>query len=87
MLDSHLVKNSCNYEVYEVFNAFRYAEGLDAEDVVRAVEALRNIGLRVVDTMELLSDAVRKAFENNITVYGAIYIALAERIGGALIIR
>ncbi|MEM4972043.1 MAG: type II toxin-antitoxin system VapC family toxin [Sulfolobales archaeon] len=69
----------------EVSNALRYIEGLDGEDVIKAVNALKKLGLWIVDAMELLEDAIKIAFESDITVYDAIYVALARRIRGSLI--
>lgn len=69
----------------EVANALRYIDGLVAEDVAKAIDAFKSLGLRVVSDLELLGDAVRIAFENDITVYDSIYLALARRVGGVLI--
>ena len=69
----------------EVSNALRYVEGLDREDIIRAINALKKLGLWIVDTMELLEEAIRISFDSGITVYDAIYVALAKRIGGFLI--
>lgn len=69
----------------EVSNALRYTEGLTAEDVAKAVNALQKIGLEVINDLELLEDAIRIAFEKEITVYDSVYLALAKKVGGILI--
>ena len=69
----------------EVSNALRYTEGLTPEDVVKAINALRKLKLEVINNSELLEDAIRIAFEKEITVYDSIYLSLARRVNGTLI--
>ena len=69
----------------ELTNALRYVKGLTAADVVNAVNALRALQINIVDDAELLDDAVSMAFESNITVYDAIYLALAKSTNSKLI--
>jgi len=69
----------------ELANALRYIEGLDPADVVNAVEALRSLHLRVVSDLEVLDRAVEAAFSHGITVYDAVYVALAQVTGSRLV--
>jgi len=69
----------------ELSNALRYTEGLNAEDVIKAINALQNLGLKIVNSLQLLKNAIEIAFEKDLTVYDSIYLALARRIGGVLI--
>ncbi|MEL9941136.1 MAG: type II toxin-antitoxin system VapC family toxin [Ignisphaera sp.] len=69
----------------EVSNALRYTEGLTPEDIIKAIGALQKLGLEVVNDSELLEDAIRIAFEKEITVYDSIYLSLAKRVGGVVI--
>ena len=69
----------------EVSNALRYTEGLTPEDIIRAIGALQKLGLKVVSDSELLEDAIRIAFEKEITVYDSIYLSLAKKVGGVII--
>ncbi|MEM0317380.1 MAG: hypothetical protein QXD66_00030 [Candidatus Nezhaarchaeales archaeon] len=40
-------------------NTLRCADGLSAENVVKALKALRALGMSVVDDLNLLSEAVK----------------------------
>jgi len=69
----------------ELANALRYVDGLDSTDVINAVEALRSLRLRVVSDLEVLDRAIEIAFNHGITVYDAVYVALAEATGSKLV--
>jgi len=69
----------------ELANALRRVEGLDSTDVINAVKALRNLRLKVVSDLEVLDKAIEVAFSHDITVYDAVYVALAEATGSKLV--
>jgi len=66
-------------------NALRYTQGLTVNDVFYALEALKRLRLIVVDVRHVLNRAVELAFEYDVTVYDAVYVALAELVKGVLI--
>lgn len=49
------------------------------EDVKAAIDDLRGINIRLVPQEDLLEDALRLALDMEITVYDALYCALAQR--------
>ena len=68
--------------ILELANTIRYKKNSTAEDVE---DVLNNfVKLRfdiIVPTIELTKKANRLSFKHNITVYDAIYLALAEELG------
>ncbi len=69
----------------ELANALRYTRGLSPKDVIDAVEALNALRLNVVEDEDVLKEAIKTAFEGDITVYDALYIALARKLDSKLI--
>jgi len=69
----------------ELSNALRYIGGLTPTDVINAIEALKTLHLKVVSDLEVLDRAIEIAFNHSITVYDAIYVALARATGSKLI--
>jgi len=69
----------------ELSNALRYISGLASTDVINAIEALKILRLKVVNDLEVLERAIEIAFNHDITVYDAIYVALARTTGSKLI--
>ena len=69
----------------EFANALRSVKGLTLTDVVNAVKALNLLRLNVVSDLDILDRAVELAFKTNITVYDAIYVALAKITNSKLI--
>lgn len=49
------------------------------EDAVPSLRALRDLGIRLVPDADLLEDALMLAADNGITVYDALFCALATR--------
>jgi predicted nucleic acid-binding protein len=66
----------------EVANALRCSHRFPEADVVAAVQALANLGIEVhsIDT-DLLRKSVAIAFAYRLTLYDAVYVALAEVLG------
>ena len=69
----------------ELANALRYTRGLSPNDVIDAIEALMALRLNVVEDEDVLKEAIKTAFERDITVYDALYIALARKLDSKLI--
>ncbi|MBS7653109.1 MAG: type II toxin-antitoxin system VapC family toxin [Candidatus Bathyarchaeia archaeon] len=69
----------------EFSNALRYIHGLTSIDVVRALNALKDLQLKTISDLDLLQEAVEIAFDKDITVYDALYIALARAVSSKLI--
>ncbi len=69
----------------EFANALRFVKGLTLTDVVNAVKALNLLRLNVVSDLDILDRAVELAFKTGITVYDAIYVALAKITNSKLI--
>ncbi len=84
-LSGELELHSPEFLLVELANALRYASGIGPADVLRAVEAVRSLHLKLVDDFELLGEAVELAFEGEVTVYDSLYVSLARRLGGRLI--
>lgn len=67
--------------LYEFSNAIRYNPNYSLEDVNKAVESLFELQLDiVVPTLEVLKDASELARKYGITVYDAVFVALAKPI-------
>lgn len=64
-------------------NALRTGDPI--EDVIAALNNLRGINIRLVPQEDLLDDALRLAVDINITVYDALYCALAQRENAGII--
>ena len=69
----------------EFANALRSVKGLTLTDVVNAVKALNLLRLNVVSDLDILDRAVELAFKTGITVYDAVYVALAKITNSKLI--
>ena len=64
-------------------NALRTGDPI--EDVIAALNNLRGINIRLVPQEDLLEDALRLALGVDITVYDALYCALAQRENAEII--
>ena len=72
--------------LYEVANALRYHPGLSPEDVVASMRSLQDMQLDIVAPGESqVETAVKTAFEENISMYDAMYLALADVTGSRLL--
>ena len=81
MLEAHVP----SLAFVELANLLRYARGLTEEDVVKGVSAAMAIGLVKHEFEEVYDRAIRLAFEKKLTVYDAVYAALAEILDSYLI--
>jgi predicted nucleic acid-binding protein len=88
--DLHISGRSTIYipelALLEVLNAIRFSSNADEEDGETALETLQDLNL---GTKEADSDLLRKtnaiAWAYKITIYDALYVALAEQVGYPLI--
>ena len=70
----------------EILNALRYAPRANEEDGAEALHVLENLHLQVTPTnFDLLRKANAIAWAYKITIYDALYVALAEQLGYPLI--
>lgn len=68
-------------QLYEIANALRFNKNLNSSDVANAVNSLIDIGINiVVPTKDVISSAIGLAFQFDITVYDAYFIALAKEL-------
>jgi predicted nucleic acid-binding protein len=75
-----------DFLLYEFVNVLRYNPVYTEEDVIKAVNSLIEADMDIVlPTIELLEVAVNIAKRYDITVYDAIYIALAKLISGTYV--
>src|SRR3989344_3342586 len=73
-------------QLYEIANALRYNKNIEKEIISEAVESLIDIGLSIiVPTKDTIKIAVGIAFEFNITVYDACFVALAKELSFAFV--
>jgi predicted nucleic acid-binding protein len=65
--------------LYELANALKYNSNFDANDVSDALTSIFDMDMDIVTPIpETINSAVTLAFEYNITVYDAFYVALAK---------
>ena len=76
---------TCDLALIEIANALRYIPGLTVNDVVNSIEALRLLEIKFIDSNKIINNSIRIAYEFNLTVYDALYMALAEEINAPLI--
>ena len=70
----------------EVLNAIRFNSKADEEDGATALEALQNLQLEINSgDIDVLQKSNAIAWSYKITIYDALYVALAEQIGYPLI--
>ncbi len=70
----------------EILNAIRYGPKAKEEDSAEALHALERLHLHVTPTdFQLLRKANAIAWAYKITIYDALYVALAEQLGYPLI--
>src|SRR3990172_6253133 len=70
----------------EILDAIRYGPKAKEEDGAEALHVLQNLHLQVKPTdFELLRKANAIAWAYKITIYDALYVALAEQLGYPLI--
>lgn len=72
--------------LYEVANALRYKPKVTTEIVEQATTALFRFQLDIyAANTELLREAIYFSFKEKLTVYDALYLALAKHLGATLV--
>ena len=72
--------------LYEISNALRFDKKFTSELITGAINSLFEMDIIItVPSGDLISDAVKIAIDNDVTVYDAIYIALSISINGTFI--
>ncbi|MCZ6624766.1 MAG: type II toxin-antitoxin system VapC family toxin [Deltaproteobacteria bacterium] len=70
----------------EVLNAIRFGAGTNEEHGARAIAGLEDLHLKITATdFQLLRKANAIGWAYKITIYDALYVALAEQVGFPLI--
>ena len=65
--------------LYEITNAMRHDKRFDARLVKESLDNLIKMEIDIViPSQDLISHAIEISYNNNVTIYDAIYIALAE---------
>ena len=71
---------------YEVANVLTLKAGSEIEEVIAAHHVLENLPFQVVEAIDtVLEEAIRLAYQHRLSVYDAIYLALAILSGATLI--
>lgn len=88
--DMHVVGRTKLYiprlALLEVLNAIRFNSKADEEDGATALETLQNLQLEINSgDIDVLQKSNAIAWSYKITIYDALYVALAEQIGYPLI--
>ena len=66
----------------KIANALRFNKNLGKSDIDNAVKSLIEIGIKiVVPTKSVMKTAINIAYDNELTVYDAYFIALAKELG------
>lgn len=67
--------------LYELSNALRYNPNFDKEDVREAVRSILNMDMEIITpTSDIINKSISMAFERDITIYDASYVALAREL-------
>ena len=68
--------------IYEIANALRYNQKVTEDDVKNSVNSLIDLGINIiVPTKKITESAISIAFEYDITLYDAYFVALAKELG------
>jgi predicted nucleic acid-binding protein len=82
IIDGELIAIVPDLILYEIANALRYKEGYDSESVSEAINAIIDLDMEIiVPTESLLKESAEISFEKDISMYYAIYVALAKETG------
>jgi len=72
--------------MYEIANALRYNKNITKEEIEEAVNSLIDLGIDIiVPTKNIMKSAIDIAFDSDITVYDAYFVALAKELGFTLV--
>lgn len=68
-------------QLYEIANALRYNKDVEKSEINSAIESLIEIGIRIiVPTKDILKASIDIAYEHNLTIYDAYFVALAKEL-------
>jgi predicted nucleic acid-binding protein len=74
------------FSLLEILNAVKYSGRADAADAARALALLERLRLEIVPLdWTLLRRATAIAWETGVSLYDAVYVALAETLGSPLV--
>lgn len=77
---------SSSLVLYELSNALRFNPNFEEKDVLQAVRNFLELEIRLVGFQEIFEPALEFAFQRDITVYDAAYVALSQTYQAPLII-
>ena len=67
--------------LYEITNVLRYNPNFDKNDVMDAMRSIIGLGVQIlVPTTRILNIAIDFSFTHDITIYDAVYVALAKEL-------
>jgi predicted nucleic acid-binding protein len=82
IINGQLIAIAPDLILYEIANALRYKKGYDPDSVSEAINAIIDLDMEIiVPTENLLKEAAIISFKKNISMYDAIYVALAKETG------
>ena len=80
--DGELIAIAPDLILYELANALRYKKGYKPELVSEAINAIIDLDMEIiVPTESLIKESAIISFEKDISIYDAIYVALAKETG------
>ena len=72
--------------LYELANAMRYDKAFDSDLTKQSISYLIELGIDVIiPTEDLISVSIEFAYKCNISIYDAVYVALASKLGATLV--
>ena len=72
--------------IYEVSNALRYNKNFTREEAAGLIRTLLGLELQIIGlSNDLIIEAVKIAYQDNITVYDSIFVALSSIMGFTLV--
>jgi predicted nucleic acid-binding protein len=82
IIDGELIAIAPDLILYELANALRYKKGYKPELVSEAINAIIDLDMEIiVPTESLIKESAIISFEKDISIYDAIYVALAKETG------
>lgn len=85
-LDGNLRVYAPDLLIYEIANVLRYKPDMDPRKVQQAIGSLFDMGIGIVPPSErLMARAVEIAYSHKVTIYDAVFSALAERLNAPFV--
>jgi predicted nucleic acid-binding protein len=82
IINGELIAIAPDLILYELANALRYKKGYKPELVSEAINAIIDLDMEIiVPTESLIKESAVISFEKDISIYDAIYVALAKETG------